>query len=247
VLVSVVIPTAGRPDLLRVALASLQAQRDVAWEAVVVDDGDGRGASAARSAGDARIVAFDNPGRGQVDARNAGIVAARGEVVVWLDDDDWLEDERHLAAAVAALRAGPALVHRGGWLVEIGVGGSERSRRPFDLPAHPEGMRRDNTILTTGLAYPRALHRELGLLDRELGGYHDWDWYLRVVAAGVPLTRLPGLGVAYRIHPGNDSGRATPERLASFAAFRAKHALDIVLKNHGEVLDERVVAAATIA
>jgi glycosyltransferase involved in cell wall biosynthesis len=242
--VSVIIPTAFRPDLLLVALASVQAQRGTAWDVVVVDDGDGSGREAARSLGDPRVVAFMNPGRGQVDARSAGIDAAQGDAVVWLDDDDWLEDPVHLAAVAAALEDGPALVHRSGWVVDVDRDGHAERRRPFDLPADAASLRHDNTILTTGLGYPRSLHATVGPLDRTLGGYHDWDWYLRVVAAGVPLRHLPGLGVAYRIHAGNDSGRVTPERLTSFAAFRAKHALDIVMKHHVDVLEERSGPAA---
>jgi glycosyltransferase involved in cell wall biosynthesis len=239
VLISIVIPTAGRPDLLARALSSLGRQRWSDWEALVVDDGDGRGALAASRSGDGRVRGIMNPGRGQVDARNAGIVVATGDVVCWLDDDDWLEDDGHLGEVARALRVAPALVPRSGWMVSVDDGGRETDRRVFDLEADAVSLRRDNTVLTTGLAYPRALHRELGLLDRAVDGYYDWDWHLRVVAAGVPLVRLPGLGVAYRVHAGNDSGRPAAARQRAFDAFRAKHGLDVVMKNHALVLEER--------
>ena len=40
---SVITPTYNRPDFLHEALLSVQRQRGVTWEAVVVDDGDGSG------------------------------------------------------------------------------------------------------------------------------------------------------------------------------------------------------------
>lgn len=246
--VSVIVPTCRRPNGLRHAVASLQAQRGVVWEAVVVDDGDGEGLQVARAWGDPRVKAFRNPGRGQVDARNWALEAATGDVVVWLDDDDWLEDEEHLAKAAAALRDGPALVTRGGWLVEVGDGDPatlvERRRTPFDLPVDRATLRWDNTVLTAGLAYPRALHDALGPLDRELDGYFDWDWHLRVTDAGVPIARLPGLGVAYRQHAGNRSRHVTADRRARFARLVAKHGLRAVLKDHATVAGERHRAAA---
>lgn len=241
--VSVIVPTHQRPRSLVHALASLRDQTYPDWEARVVDDGDGRGALAAAALGDPRVHAQRNPGRGQVDARNAAIADARGDVVVWLDDDDWLEDRRHLDRVVAALERGPALVTRGGWMVEVDAGDPvvpvERSRTPFDLPVSPASLRVDNTVLTAGLAYPIALHAKLGALDRDLDGYFDWDWHLRVAQAGVPLVRLEGLGVAYRRHPGNRSRHATPDRWARFERFRSKHGLDVALKDHATVLAER--------
>lgn len=235
---SVVIATAHRPAVLGRALASLRAQEGADWEAWVVDDGDGAGAAAARAVGDPRVHGIDNPGRGQVDARNAAIARATGEVVCWLDDDDWLEDPGHLRAVADALADCPALVHRAGWLVTVDDDGRETGRDLFDLPADGASLRHDNTLLNAGLAYPRALHRRLGLLDRELDGYYDWDWYLRVTSAGVPLRHLRDPGVAYRVHPGNRSRRPSADRERRFAALRAKHGLHTVMKHHVGVWEE---------
>ena len=245
--VSAIVPTYRRPNGLRHALASLRAQRYRDWEAIVVDDGDGEGMDAVREWGDPRVVTFRNPGRGQVDARNWAVEAARGDVVLWLDDDDWLEDDDHLRLVVDALADGPALVTRGGWLVEVADGDPvlpvERRRTPFDLPVDAATLRRDNTVLTAGLAYPKELHEALGPLDRTLDGYFDWDWHLRVVGVGVPVVRLPGLGVAYRQHAGNRSRHVTADRRARFARFTGKHGLDAELKDHATVAAERPVGA----
>ena len=246
--VSAIVPTFRRPNGLRHALASLRAQRYPDWEAIVVDDGDGEGVEAVRAWRDPRIVTLRNPGRGQVDARNWAVEAARGDVVLWLDDDDWLEDGDHLGLVVDALADGPALVTRGGWLVEVADGDPvvpvERGRIPFDLPVDASSLRRDNTVLTAGLAYPKELHQALGPLDRDLDGYYDWDWHLRVVGVGVPVARLPGLGVAYRQHSGNRSRHATADRRARFARFASKHGLDAELKDHGSVAAEHVLGTA---
>jgi glycosyltransferase involved in cell wall biosynthesis len=249
--ISVIVPTHRRPNSLRHALASLRAQTHADWEALVVDDGDGEGAKAALSLADPRVSAWRNPGRGQVDARNAALSAASGAVAMWLDDDDWLEDPEHMARVAAVLGAGPALVTRGGWLVAVDPGDPvtpvERGRAPFDLPADAESLRRDNTVLTAGLAYPLELHRALGPLDRELDGYFDWDWHLRVVTAGFPVVRLPGLGVAYRQHPGNRSRHLTDDRRRRFAALVRKHTLDVVIKDHAGVLAEQAAASPDAA
>lgn len=245
--VSVIVATANRPALLRVALDSVRAQVGVRWEAIVVDDGDGSGASGALATGDVRIRARTNPGTGQVDARNAAIAIATGDVVCWLDDDDWLEDPYHLARAVQRLRRAPALLHRGGWLVRMDADGHESGRDAFAFDVDADSLRRDNAILNPGVAYPRALHRLLGPLDRSYDGYYDWDWYLRVTGAGLTVERLPGLGVAYRVHAGNRSRVTSDDRRRRFDALHAAHGLEAVIKNHVEVWEERRAPGAARA
>lgn len=232
-MVSVLIPTYNRPELLVRAMHSLQSQLYLDWEALVVDDGDGSGIRAAGGLNDPRIRGLKNAGKGQVAARNTALEAASGEIIALLDDDDWWEDPTHLHRAVRSLKTGPALVYRGGYLV-YERDGLEIERLPFDLRATPASLRRDNTILATGVAYPRAFHYELGLFDPDISDYWDWDWYLRVTGAGYPLVQLPGRGVAVSVHGGNMSYGSRPgERQQNLDKLSAKHGLSgIKLKDH---------------
>jgi pterin-4a-carbinolamine dehydratase len=230
VFASVVVPTRNRPELLLRALASLRAQEEQSWEAIVVDDGDGSGIAAAESLGDARIVALQNTGEGVADARQAAIDRARGEFVCWLDDDDWWDDPQHLSLLRREASAATSrFFFRGGWIVH-----EEDGRREiFDHDVTSESLRTNNTVLTSSIAYRREHHAALGPLDRALGGYCDWDFMLRLCDAGVEPHKLLGLGVCYAVHEENLS-RAfdAPARLRGFERFASKHGLDIVVANH---------------
>lgn len=225
-----VVPTKGRPERLARALASLVAQDRDDWHAVVVDDGAGEGLDVVRSLGDGRIEALRSPGSGQVDARNAGIARARGRFVCWLDDDDWWEDPEHLRLLLrAAAEERDAFFYRGGWIVYEQDG----RREVFDHDATPASLRRDNTVLTSSIAYRRELHDALGPLDRDLGSYCDWDWLLRMCDAGLAPRRLPGLGVCYAVHGGNVSAAVeAPARRTAFERLVAKHGLDTTIHSH---------------
>jgi len=224
--VSVIVPTRARPAKLARALAGLLAQEHLDWEAIVVDDGAGEGLEVVSGLGDARVIAIASPGEGQVDARSAGVERARGRLVCWLDDDDWWDDRRHLSLLLEAEAPG-RFWYRGGYVVLDGV------REPFDHEASCASLRVNNTVLTSSIAYPRALHEELGPLDRSLGGYCDWDFMLRMCAAGLAPHKLPGLGVCYEIHDANVSAVAdAPERRRGFERFAAKHGLSIRIANH---------------
>jgi glycosyltransferase involved in cell wall biosynthesis len=230
-MVSILIPTHRRPGLLVRALRSVQAQALEDWEALVIDEGEGL--QVALNLGDGRIRAYPNLGKGGVAARNTALGLARGEVIALLDDDDRWEDPYHLHRVLKALRAGPGLAYRGGYLVQEREG-IELERLPFDFIATPERMRQDNLLLASAVAYPRSLHEELGPFDLEMGDYWDWDWYLRVVAAGYPLLRIAGKGVAIGIHGGNASYQTRfEERQRNLAKLCAKHALvGVSLKDH---------------
>lgn len=238
-MVSVLIPTYNRPQLLLRALRSLQLQLYPDWEAVVVDDGDGSGILAAHSLRDPRILGVRNEGKGQVHARNTGLAQASGKVIALLDDDDWWIDPTHLHRVVRALNAQAGLVYRGGYLV-LERDGLELERIPFDFKASPHSLRTDNHLLATGAAYPRFFHDELGPFDPEMADYWDWDWYLRVTGAGHPLIQLPGRGVAVAMHGANMSYAARRlERQQNLDKLTSKHGLGrLQLKDH------RIIAGA---
>ena len=207
---------------------------------IVVDDGDGSGMAAALGLGDARVMAIQNPGAGQVDARNAGVTLARGEVIHLLDDDDRWTDKEHLERVAQTLERESGLVYRAGWLVvehaEDGVW-LETERTLFDPPTSAKSLRSDNTLLTSGVAYPRQLHGELGLFDPAIGNYWDWDWWLRVTAR-YPLLKLEPKTVLMSWRGSNTSVNPfKPERLTYLRRLAAKHGLgEIPPKNHLTVL-----------
>ena len=93
-LVSVIIPTYNRADLVRQAVASVKAQTFRDFEIVVVDDGGTDGTYEALAA-DRELRVLRHPHRrGVAAARNLGVAAARGEWLAFLDSDDlWLPDK----------------------------------------------------------------------------------------------------------------------------------------------------------
>jgi len=103
--VSVIVPVKDRRDLLGVLLDALAAQTYGDFETIVVDDGstDGSGDLArSRAAGAHGVVVLDGGGNGAVAARKIGIGRARGEILAFTDSDcaplaSWLE---HGVAAI---------------------------------------------------------------------------------------------------------------------------------------------------
>jgi len=109
-LVSVMMPCFNAERTLAMALASLRAQTYEGWEAVVVDDGSTDETSGILSSFDdprLRVERFGaNRGRGA--ARQRCLEMARGDLLAFLDADDWLFPDK-LSRQVAAMAEHPEI------------------------------------------------------------------------------------------------------------------------------------------
>ena len=117
--VSVVVPTHSRLEILRETVARLLRQDPAGadLELVVVDDHSEDGTYewlAEEARREPRLRAVRSPRRGRSAARNAGIAAAAGELLVFLDDDMWA------APGLTAAHWRAYLEAAGGQVVNVG-------------------------------------------------------------------------------------------------------------------------------
>ena len=102
--VSVVVPTRNRARYLRTSLGSLMRQSlDQPFEVVVVDDASSDETPRLAAELGVLLVRHDSP-EGPNAARNAGIRAASGELIVFVDDDVEAPDGWLAALAEGARR-----------------------------------------------------------------------------------------------------------------------------------------------
>lgn len=113
VLVSVVMPVFNAERTMRRSIESVLQQTFPALELILVDDGssdDSPAIIAEYAQFDIRVKALRQPANaGVAEARNAGVRAARGSHIAFLDSDDWW-DRRKLELQIAQMRSSGALV-----------------------------------------------------------------------------------------------------------------------------------------
>jgi glycosyltransferase involved in cell wall biosynthesis len=189
-LVSVIMPTRGRPDLVRESIAAVVAQTypgDI--ECLVVHDQeapdqdlDGLGTSRHRVQ---TMVNTHSPGL--AGARNSGLDVARGEIVATCDDDDVWHPAK-LARQIERLCSEPGL---------LVVGSGIRLRLPggkiLDWPGRAESIsyqlllrNRVKELHSSTLVMRREAFEAVGAYDEELprGYAEDYDWVLRAARIG---------------------------------------------------------------
>ena len=93
-LLSVIIPVYNVEPYLRECLDSVLRQCFSDWEAICVNDGSSDGSAAILeeyAAKDDRFKVVNQPNGGLSSARNKGVSVAKGDYILFLDSDDWLE------------------------------------------------------------------------------------------------------------------------------------------------------------
>jgi glycosyltransferase involved in cell wall biosynthesis len=194
-MVSVVVPTRDRPELLRRALGAIVGQTYRGpVECVVVFDQSDPELAWGELPPDRRLLPVPNRrSPGLAGARNSGIMEATGELVAFCDDDDeWLPDK--LATQVQALLARPeAAVATTGILVRYR--GRDTARlAPTTMVTHRQLLRSRLTELhpSTVLARRQVLLDRIGLVDEQIPGSYaeDYEWLLRA-ARHAPVLAVP--------------------------------------------------------
>ena len=107
-LCSVIVALYNKAPYIEATLASVLAQTHADWEMVVVDDGStDDGAARVLACADPRVRLVRQANGGVSRARNRGIAEARGELVCFLDADDWYAPD-YLRTQVSLAQAYPA-------------------------------------------------------------------------------------------------------------------------------------------
>lgn len=193
-LVSVLMATRDRLDLLPGALASVIAQDEPRWELVLVNDGGPSPAGVVAGLGDGRIrLVEQREARGKGHAVNQAFARSRGAFIAHLDDDDvWLAD--HLRVLLGALAGAPGarMAFSNADYVELapdGLGGWRELGRTllYSGPATLADLIEYNCINGISVLSDRALFEEAGGMDESLDVLLDWDLWRRMAALSAPV------------------------------------------------------------
>jgi glycosyltransferase involved in cell wall biosynthesis len=189
--VSVVIPVRDGERYIGDALESVEAQRYESAETIVVDDGSSDRSAAIARLHDARVIGGERCGVGH--ARNLGVVAARGELIAFLDADD-LWTRGSLSLRLAYLETRPELGFVFGRIQEF-----------VDLATPPRlrrGLVTDERVGTMStFIVRRAVFAKVGMFDESLVIGEDLDWIARVQDGGIRRGYIDQVCALRRLHP----------------------------------------------
>ncbi len=174
---SVIVRSIGRPTLDE-ALASVAGQTYPGVEVVVVDAlGEGHPAVPARCGTfPVRVISRGVP-LPRSRAANVGLAGSEGELLAFLDDDDWFEPD-HASVLVTAIQEHPPV--RAAYAGVRGVAESGDVVHTLNMPFSHRRLRAGNYIPINAMVFARSLVEEGCAFDEDLDLYEDWDFWLQV-------------------------------------------------------------------
>jgi glycosyltransferase involved in cell wall biosynthesis len=237
------VPTFNSTDTIRDVIRSIERQTFRDFEIIVVDDAstDGTVDLLKREFPWHRVISLPR-NLGPAGARNAGIRAARGEWIAFLDGDDvWMP--WRLADQFEAVRLFPdAVLICGdieltpnaaglseGSAAESPWSGAGRPREALRVVQLEDFIDENPAPTSTVLARRRAI-QQAGGFDEQFRGPEDIDLWMRIAAAG-PVVKLKTPLARYQERPGSlsmDQDRFLPQIVRvyekAFAQGGALHA-----------------------
>ncbi len=249
--ISVIVPVYRAEPYLRQCLDSITAQTYENLQIILVDDGspDGCGAICdTYAAKDQRIHVIHQPNGGVAAARNAGLAAAQGDWIGWVDADDWIEKDMFAWLLTNALQeqADVCVCAR----FEELKSRTGRYGFPQRKLLDRQGALRcllENRFLDDAL-YDKLWKRQLVQLIRFPEGrtYEDLATVYRLLERAQKILCLPEQKYHYRRHRGSIVGDSSlPNRMNHYLAARQRYA--DMAERYPELeplLQERCMAAA---
>lgn len=200
--VSVVIPTYNYAQFISQAIDSVLNQTFADYEIIVIDDGSSDRTLEILQAYGRKICYVTQSNQGLAAARNRGIQLARGELIIFLDADDWFLPHM-LENAVAVFNAQPEL----GIVVSDWQIADETRQKTSEVKPWESLSQLDlatwviwRPLLPSATLFRKEWLNKVGGFDAEIFPAEDIDCVLRMVALGCQSAWSRKLGVCYRRH-----------------------------------------------
>ncbi|MBK1696037.1 glycosyltransferase [Rhodovibrio salinarum] len=240
---SIVMPSYNTERFIGDAILSVARQHYQPVELVIVDDGSTDETAAAVEAYQERfavpILLLRQRNQGAGAARNAGVAAAVGEWIVFLDSDDVLEPNA-LAAFATPLHTFPDAQWIGGDFSVVDeddraeiipsladrqkvrelLGEAFEDRRPLRLEDSGPKFIRVSLTAVGALAVRRDFFCQAGGFDESLRQAQDYHLWIRL-AHLAPFHFVPEKVFRYRQRAGSKTNSGMPPRIGARAAFHA--------------------------
>jgi GT2 family glycosyltransferase/glycosyltransferase involved in cell wall biosynthesis/predicted Zn-dependent protease len=185
-LVSVIVPTFNRPDMLRETLNSILNQTYKNFEIIVVNDAGIDVDNIISDINKDGIITYKKQAtnKGLAASRNTGIQAAKGKYIAYLDDDDifypehletlvnFLESSNYKVAYTDAFRAYQA-EENGEYIVK-------KKELPSSSDFDHNRILISNFIPVLCFMHEKSCLDEVGPFDEALTSHEDWDLWIRL-------------------------------------------------------------------
>lgn len=206
-LVSIITPSLNQAAYLAGAIESVVSQAHEPIEHLIYDGGSSDDSAEILGQYRDRVTAIVAPDGGQADAVNRGLREAAGEIIGWLNSDDFYYPGA-IRTVVEYMRANPDCAVVYGAAQYVDPDGTAIKLYPT---GDPDDLRFGCFVCQPAVFFRRRALDAAGPLDTSLRYAMDYDLWLRM-SQRFRFHRLPNMLAAYRLHP---ASKSVAEQLAA--------------------------------
>lgn len=235
-IVSVIIPTFNRPELLSEALKSVLSQTFTSFEAIIINDAGIDVKHVVESFNDPRLIYITNKtNQGLSAARNRGIQVAKGKYIAYLDDDDAFFPE-HLAILTTILMNSTYRAAYTDWnyiykKIQNQQVISYDTKPGYSFPFDRQRLLAQNLMIVNCVMHEKSCLDASGLFNENLDRAEDWDLWIRI-SRNCPFVHIPLVTAQYGLTENNN------QMVTNWKGFYLNSILKIHAWYRNEIMEE---------
>jgi glycosyltransferase involved in cell wall biosynthesis len=226
-LVSIILPAFNCERFVAKTMDSLLQQTFTNFELLVINDGSTDATEAIiQSYSDSRIRYLKNDGnKGLVHTLNRGLQESFGTYIARIDADDMALPHR-LAQQVNWLDEHPETAVVGSFVTLVDELGNDTGYWPLDIAVHSAAHIRKTMLKENCIAHPSVMMRgdvvRKYLYAPQQQHTEDYDLWLRLLADGYVIEKIPEKLLLYRVHTNSITGTFLRKTNPFFKQFHCK-------------------------
>jgi glycosyltransferase involved in cell wall biosynthesis len=209
--ISIVTPSFNQGQFLEQTILSVLGQGYPNMEYFIMDGGSGDNSVEIIKKYEDRLTYWSSEkDKGQSNAINLGFERCTGDILCWINSDDYLlPSTLHHIAALLDQKENAILfgncIH-----INEGTHHSYASDVVKSFQKHP--LEIYDPIIQPSSFWTRGVWEKVGALREDLHFVFDWEWFIRAKIAGVEFIPVESYFSVYRIHEGHKSGSGSNKR-----------------------------------
>lgn len=221
--ISIVTPSYNQGEFLEQTIQSVLGQEYPNLEYFVIDGGSTDNSVEIIKKYEQRLAGWvSEPDRGQAHAINKGFAMSTGDIIGWLNSDDFYLPGTLSFVAEEIDAASPEIlfgncfhfVQTQGYAYGSDVVGQHKKR----------DLRLADYIIQPSAFWSREAWVKTGLLDESLHFGFDWEWFIRAQRSAVKFKPHSRYLAVYRIHSSHKSGTGGERRRMELASIYGRYA-----------------------
>jgi glycosyltransferase involved in cell wall biosynthesis len=216
--ISIITTSYNQADYLQKNLDSVAAQTYDNYEHIIIDPGSDDGSRELinkYAEKNKNVVKIFEPDEGQVDAINKGLALASGEVLTWINSDDYYDNPNVLADVKKGFNDNQNLTVLYGRGLRVDPNGKKLS----EAFVHPNGTNFKETlkssigILQPSLFFKRCVFESVGGLDDKYNLQLDYEYWIRIAKANFEFGKVNKIFSRATVHQDAKSTGQRKEQL----------------------------------